>query len=135
MVINTQWASDSSDRVVRMIGFRLSDLFILKCLMRNSRKSTVFVILVSTMFYYMIVLTVIESPLYYETDIDDGFKAFIYPSISLWNTMITLFTIGYGDIYAVTYLGRFFVSILTIIAGIILSFVTVAMTIDFDFED
>ena len=49
--------------------------------------------------------------------------------------MITLFTIGYGDIYAVTYLGRFFVSILTIVAGIILSFVTVAITIDFDFED
>ena len=49
--------------------------------------------------------------------------------------MITLFTIGYGDIYAVTYFGRFFVALLTILAGIILSFVTVAMTIDFDFED
>ena len=104
-------------------------------MMRNSRKTTVFVILISTMFYYMLMLTVIEAPLFYETSIDDGFKSFIYPSISLWNTMITLFTIGYGDIYAVTYLGWIFVSILTIIAGIILSFVTVAITIDFDFED
>lgn len=49
--------------------------------------------------------------------------------------MITLFTIGYGDIYVVTYLGRIFVSVLTLLAGIILSFVTVAMTIDFDFGD
>ena len=31
--------------------------------------------------------------------------------------------------------GTFFVAVLTIVAGIILSFVTVAMTIDFDFED
>lgn len=118
-----------------MIGFRLSFLFILKCLMRDARKTTVFVILMSVMFYYMIVLNVVESPVIFVTGIGSGFKAFIYPSISLWNTMITLFTIGYGDIFVVTYLGWVFVSILTILAGIILSFVTVAMTIDFDFED
>lgn len=87
------------------------------------------------MFYYTIILNVVEAPLYYLEDIDGGYKKFIYPSISLWNTMITLFTIGYGDIAVVTYLGRFFVAVLTIVAGIILSFVTVAMTIDFDFED
>lgn len=83
----------------------------------------------------MIALTVVESPLYYLNMIEDNFKFFIYPSLSLWNTMITLFTIGYGDIYVVTYLGRLFVSVLTILAGIILSFVTVAMTIDFDFGE
>ena len=49
--------------------------------------------------------------------------------------MITLFTIGYGDIYVVTYFGRIYVSLLTLLAGIILSFVTVAMTIDFDFGE
>ena len=83
----------------------------------------------------MIALTVVESPLYYLSYIQGSYKFFIYPSISLWNTMITLFTIGYGDIYVVTYLGRIFVGILTILAGIILSFVTVAMTIDFDFGE
>jgi hypothetical protein len=49
--------------------------------------------------------------------------------------MITLFTIGYGDVYVVTYLGRIFVTILSMLAGIILSFVTVAMTVDFDFGE
>ncbi len=91
--------------------------------------------LLTTMMYYTIVLNVIESPLFYLTEIDAGYKAFIYPSISLWNTMITLFTIGYGDLAVVTYLGRIFVAALTILAGIILSFVTVAMTIDFDFNE
>lgn len=133
--VNTIWASDSSDRIVRYVGFRLTNLYILKCLMRDSKKITVFIILLSTMFYYMIALTVVESPLYYLDFIQDGYKAFIYPSIALWNTMITLFTIGYGDIYVVTYFGRIFVAVLTILAGIILSFVTVAMTIDFDFGD
>lgn len=85
------------------------------------------------MFYYMIALTIVESPLYFLSFIYNDNKAFIYPSIALWNTMITLFTIGYGDIYVVTYFGRLYVSVLAILAGIILSFVTVAMTIDFDF--
>lgn len=63
--VNTIWASDSSDRIVRYVGFRLTDLYILKSLMRDSKKITVFIILLSTMFYYMIALTVVESPLYY----------------------------------------------------------------------
>lgn len=133
--VNTIWASDSSDRIVRMIGFRLSNLFLLKSVMRNARKLAVISILIGTLFYYTLALNIIESPLFYLDEIDGGYKAFIYPSISLWNTMITLFTIGYGDLAVVTYLGRIFVSVLTILAGIILSFVTVAMTIDFDFED
>lgn len=129
------WASDSSDRIVRYVGFRLTDLYILKCLMRDSKKITVSVVLLSTLFYYMIVLSVIESPLYYLPEIDSGYKSFIYPTIALYNSMITLFTIGYGDIAVVTYFGRILVSILTIIAGIILSFVTVAITTDFDFDE
>ena len=49
--------------------------------------------------------------------------------------MITLFTIGYGDVYVITLLGRIFVAGLTVISGIILSFITVAMTIDFNFNN
>ena len=36
LMVSTLWNNDSSDRVVRMVGFRLSDLFILKCLMRDA---------------------------------------------------------------------------------------------------
>jgi len=103
--MNTIWANDSSDRMVRMVGFRISNMFLLKCLMRDARKATVMTILISTMFYYMLVLNIVESPLYYLNEIDNSYKSFIYPTVSLWNTMITLFTIGYGDITVVTYLG------------------------------
>jgi hypothetical protein len=83
----------------------------------------------------MIALTVVESPLFYLDFMWYFNRTFIFPTISLWNAMITLFTIGYGDIFVVTYLGRIFVIVLSILAGIILSFVTVAMTIDFDFGE
>ena len=135
LCVNTNWHSDQSDRIVRMVGFRLSNLFVFKCLMKENKKVTVSIILCSTILYFTIILTIVESPLFYFAEIDSGYKAFIYPSISFWNTFITLFTIGYGDLNVVTYLGRFFVGSLTILSGIILSFVTVAMTSDFDFED
>ena len=70
MLINTIWANDSSDRIVRMIGFRITNLFLLKCLMKNQRKITVFVILLATMFYYTIIIIILESPLYYFKEIN-----------------------------------------------------------------
>lgn len=93
------------------------------------------IVLIITLFYFTIIINVIESPLFYEPIIDDGFKNFVYPSLTLWNSMITLFTVGYGDTYPVTYFGRIVVSILTILAGIILSFVTVAITTDFELTE
>lgn len=99
--------------------------------MKNNKKATVSVVLLSTLMYFMIVLNVIESPLYYEEF--SNFKNFIYPSVALWNSVITIFTVGYGDIYVVTYFGRILISIMAIFSSIILSFITVAITTDFDF--
>lgn len=113
----------------------MNDLFVIKCLMKDSQKITVLVGIFSTLLYYMIILSVIESPLYYIDFIDGGYKNFVYPTIALWNSVITIFTVGYGDIYVVTYFGRFFVALLCIYSGIILSFFTVAITTDFDFGD
>lgn len=83
----------------------------------------------------MLLVTVIESPLYYLENIYGGYKKFVHPSMSLWNGVITFFTVGYGDTYVVTYFGRFIVTILAIFSSIIISFITVAITTDFNFEE
>jgi len=135
LMANTLWAADKSDRIVRLVGFRLSNLFIFKCLMKENKKITVSILLFTVLLFFSIVLTVVESPLFYHDAVDDGRKVFIYPTFAIWNVFVTLFTIGYGDLAVATYLGRIFVSILTILSGIIIAFITVAMTSDFEFED
>lgn len=96
---------------------------------------TVFVVLLSTLFIYMILITVIEAPLYYLDFMQQSYKKFIYPSVALWNGVITLFTVGYGDTFVVTYLGRIVVTILSIFGSILISFVTVAILTDFSLKD
>ena len=135
IVYNTMWANDSSDRITRMVGFRITPLYLVKCLMRDARKNVALGSMFTTFFYYMIILKIVEGPLFYDENMAVDYQQLAYPSITLWNAMITFFTIGYGDVNVVTYFGRIYVVFLAIISAIILSFITVAMTIDFDFGD
>lgn len=134
-LVNSIWYSDQSDRISRMIGFRLSDLYVIKCLIRDQKKVTCIIALLGSLFYYMIALTVVEGPLFYMEDIGQGYKNFIYPSVSLWFTVVTLPSIGFGDQYVVTDFGRIFVSFLGIFGNILLTFVTVAIIFDFSFGE
>lgn len=136
MIINNSiWANDGSDRITRMVGFRISILFLIKCLMRESRKTVSLAVLVGTLFYYTLMLKVVEGPLYKNEAGGINYVDLAYPGLTFWNAYITFFTIGYGDYAVSTYFGRIYISFLCVIAGIVLSFITVAMTIDFDFGD
>lgn len=134
-IYNTKWANDSSDRITRMVGFRITLLYLIKCLMRDLKKTVALSAMAATIFYYTIVLKVTEGPRYVMESGAIDYYYFAYPAITWWNTIMTFFTIGYGDTFVTTYFGRIFISFLTIISGIILSFVTVSMTIDFNFGE
>ncbi len=133
-MLNTVWASDSSDWITRILGFRITNLYLIKCLMRDLTKYLVCFLLISTIFYYTVILCVTESPLYYINDIEADYKNFIFPTISCWHAMTTLTTVGYGDVFVVSYLGRIFVFFLAILSSLILSFFTVSMVMDFQFK-
>ena len=80
-------------------------------------------------------LKVVEGPLYKNEAGGINYVDLAYPGLTFWNAYITFFKIGYGDYAVSTYFGRIYISFLCVIAGIVLSFITVAMTIDFDFGD
>lgn len=135
VIYNTMWANDSSDRITRMVGFRINLLYLIKCLMRDAKKTVAISAMTATLLYYTIMLKVAEGPRYINENGSVDYRSFAYPAVTLWNAMVTFFTIGYGDVWVSTYFGRTFISFLALISGIILSFITVSMTIDFDFGD
>ena len=107
MIINNSiWANDGSDRITRMVGFRISILFLIKCLMRESRKTVSLAVLVGTLFYYTLMLKVVEGPLYKNEAGGINYVDLAYPGLTFWNAYITFFTIGYGDYAVSTYFGR-----------------------------
>lgn len=58
---------------------------------------------------------------------DDGWKNFHFVSVSMWNILITLFSIGYGDVYTNTYLGRLLIVLLSFYGGFVISIITIAV--------
>lgn len=45
----------------------------------------------------------------------------------MWNILITLFSIGYGDVYTRTYFGRIIITLLAFFGGFIISIITIAV--------
>lgn len=48
-------------------------------------------------------------------------------SVSMWNILITLFSIGYGDIFTYTLLGRVIIILLSFYGGFVISVITIAI--------
>ena len=48
-------------------------------------------------------------------------------SVSMWNILITLFSIGYGDIFTYTLLGRIIIVLLSFYGGFVISVITIAI--------
>jgi potassium intermediate/small conductance calcium-activated channel subfamily N protein 2 len=45
----------------------------------------------------------------------------------MWNILITLFSIGYGDIFTYTLLGRVIIILLSFYGGFVISVITIAI--------
>jgi hypothetical protein len=84
-----------------------------------------FVISVLTLSY---ILRIFERPFYYSAfwnGAEVTSDAFINLSDSIWCTIITMTTVGYGDVYAITTFGRW-ISMIAAIAGTIMISLLVA---------
>lgn len=63
---------------------------------------------------------------------DDGWKNFHFISMAMWNILITLFSIGYGDVYTNTYLGRLIIVLLSFYGGFVISVITIVILGEFE---
>ncbi len=67
------------------------------------------------MFFAIMILLVISSSLMYEAEHDAQPEAFASIPAAMWWGIVTLTTVGYGDIYPVTDWGRFIGSVVVIL--------------------
>lgn len=91
-----------SKKLCKTYGFNSSNTFAIKCFVRSSPGSTISLILVCSVFLIAFALRIFELP--YSVAI--GSVEWYYYMDSCWCTIVTMTTVGYGDLVPATFFGR-----------------------------
>ena len=119
MIESTNWSNPKAQRCCTIFGVEANFMFGLKALMIQD---PVMVVLYS---FFLSLVQLSLSLQIFEREVDANFK---YLTINMWNVIITLTTVGYGDYYPKTNFGRF-IGIITAFWGVFfVSLFVVALT-------
>jgi potassium voltage-gated channel Shaw-related subfamily C protein 3 len=140
MVYNTVGKSDTLDpmgfvvfRIIRYVNlhkvFKLTalqediDIYVNTLKLAYTSSGAVMVLLVFTIFLFSLLMYVFERGLYnmdnkrWERDADEGESPFADMSSCIYFVLVTMTTLGYGDLYPKTYVGRM-VAMITVFVGL-----------------
>ena len=112
IITSSIYMSTRANRVCRIYGTSCDNVFGMKCVFNEKPLSALSLIFISLLIVFAEMVRLCEQSAH-----SSNLGVF---GNSLWCVVITMGTVGYGDYYPVTYLGRF-ILFLASIAGIILS--------------
>eukprot|EP01017_Pseudomicrothorax_dubius_P043011 TRINITY_DN7096_c0_g1_i9.p1 TRINITY_DN7096_c0_g1~~TRINITY_DN7096_c0_g1_i9.p1 ORF type:complete len:420 (-),score=80.24 TRINITY_DN7096_c0_g1_i9:81-1340(-) len=114
----------SSQRVCSMYAVKPSYLFVIKSIMKSHPLELIGTALVSSVFIFAYAIRICERPLSRYTNTVD----YSPYSNSLWNVVVTMTTVGYGDYYPRTLFGRIVSFTMCIWGLFIISIMVVSLT-------
>ena len=122
----TQWTDPKAQRCCAIFGVTATPLFGLKALMKEDPIQVV-------IYAFLFSLTQLSISLQlFEREVDENFANI---TTAMWNVIITLTTVGYGDYFPKTNFGRF-VGVITAFWGVFfVSLFVVALTNTLELED
>jgi hypothetical protein len=124
LTYQTEFATARCNRVCNMMGAECDTVFVLKCLIKQAPFKYVFCSFVMGIFVCGWVLMIAESPL---DRIESHYKPHDFIN-SCWASITTMTTVGYGDIFPRTILGRFTALICAIYGTGIVSLMLITFT-------
>jgi len=119
-------------RVATSQNLEISLKFSLKVELKYNSIIVVLILTFTTVFYIAFVLRNLEVGFIP----DDGKNFHLeYVANALWLTIVTMTTVGYGDMYPQTHLGRTFAILAFVCGNFLTSFITVILTTKADLTE
>jgi hypothetical protein len=136
MITITPLYSLRTHRISSIVGLKLSYSFALRCLLASKPYRFICIACLITIFPFAYMLKVVEGPVYLIDKDSQTFKIdYRIFGNCFWNVLVTMTTVGYGDMYPKTNLGRLICLIAGFCGVVVLSFVVIALTNDFTLSE
>ena len=136
-ISTSQYNTPRSQRIAKLIGGNLNRLFVVKCLIIKNPFKFLIVISLSIILVGSFMLRIAESPAYEEPTEEGTYNDNDYRKFEncIWNVMITMTTVGYGDYYPITLIGRLVNVFLSIAGTLLTSYMVVFLQNELVFTD
>jgi hypothetical protein len=133
MIAMTDFYSLRMDRIASVVGLKISYSFSLRCILSSSPYKFILIAITLTVLSTSYMLKIVEGPV---IQIDENSKnaKIDYSDYGncFWNVLVTMTTVGYGDYYPKTNLGRFIAIITSVIGLVLLCFLVIALNSNFN---
>jgi potassium intermediate/small conductance calcium-activated channel subfamily N protein 2 len=116
-ITGSVFASSSSYRMCSIYGLRNTDTFVVKCMMKEVPIKLISAIFLSGIMFFGYALRIAEAPLYL---VDNTINLTDYFTCC-WTAMLTMTTVGYGDYYPRTTLGRLIMLVCCVYGMVVVS--------------
>lgn len=124
LIFQSEYASARSYRVCKMFGAKNDSFFIIKCLLQKRPLFYVFFTIFGSIGVFGYLLMVAEKPL--DRVLNSG-RPHTFDN-SMWEAVCTMTTVGFGDIYPRTTLGRIIALICSLFGLTITSLLVITFT-------
>lgn len=122
VVVYSRFYSPRADRICKMMGKKLSMFFSFKALLISHTAFTLILCTLVISFALAYMLKIIEGPVT-EFEEDGGVNDYNDFGNCYWNVFITMTTVGYGDYFPVSVLGRVVGCLISMFGTIIVAFI------------
>lgn len=126
IIILSNYFSARADRVCKMMSGNLSMFFAFKCLLKKYPYYMLLIIIIGLTTTLAQILHIVEGPVYNSNNGEfKNLNSYQNYSDCLWNVFAIITTVGYGDYYPKSNLGRFTVIITSFIGILLVSLIII----------